>query len=182
MAYEYKNQYNVNQELSDAIAGIITVMENNDYVCKVINIEIPEHEGMVRSYVKGNPYEGSYEHINGAQWNDLIENYSTLVPGKIDKQIESYFIVMSNAYYNVFEKISYMDLDAVEQTLKSLCEVWAPYEGILDVNILVDKFPYLKPFFAELDQWREKNDRVLVDDDILEEAFTKVLSKQKPQK
>lgn len=177
MEYKYKGQFNVDKRLSDSLTEIISVMELDDYICKIIEITIPEHIGLVTSYIEGNPYEGQYSLINGAQWMDLIENYSKKVPGKIDEETYSYFIVMRKKYYDSFLKLKFKDKKTLEEQLSKTTELWKEYEGILCANDLIKRFSYLKFFFDNIDKWRSINDRVTIDDDILEESIEKTLSK-----
>ena len=47
MEYKYYNQFNLSNELSQAISTIISKKENDDYVCKILVLTIPEHKDMV---------------------------------------------------------------------------------------------------------------------------------------
>ena len=177
---KYKNMFNLSSELAKTITGIINKQENSDYLCRTLDISIPEHKGLVfvspfdeQSQDWGGPS------LSGAEINHLNEKYGEYEEGIIPEQTFSYLIIMKKGLFERFQALSFKNKEDIEEELRKISEVHEEYDGIFDCNIMLKRFPYLKSFFAALEDWREKTGRVLLDKDILKQSARTVFKKSK---
>lgn len=175
MSYKYKNQFNITQEMSKILSELISIKETADIECEVLIINIPEHTGTVTMFKKGNPYEGQYHLLNGARWQDLYDNYSYEGVGIIKEEEVQVFLVADKECLKKIKQTKISNRNELKELLNSLCEYWTEYNGILNIENLIKKFPYLKAFFNQIDKWREETGFVTVDKNILERGFQKVI-------
>ena len=77
MEYKYYNQFNLSNELSQAISTIISKKENDDYVCKILTLTIPEHKGMIFHSPLTNEdiCRPGYSALSGSQIREINEKY-----------------------------------------------------------------------------------------------------------
>jgi len=181
MEYKYYNQFNLSNELSQAISTIISKKENDDYVCKILTLTIPEHKGIVfHSPLDGyNPYGGGLNALSGAQINEINEKYGRYIEGTIPEENYSFFVVMKDDSYKKISKLSFKSKDEINMALELLGVFVEEYDGIFDSRILSKKFPYLQDFFSGIDDWRAQTGRVTIDDNVLNESAKRTLSKRK---
>ena len=90
MEYQYYNQFNLSDELAHSISSIISKNENDDYVCTVITVTIPEHEGLVFS----SPVEGHTAGLSDYDIQDIRERYGRYIKDTIPSKDYSFFVVM----------------------------------------------------------------------------------------
>lgn len=175
MTYEYKNQFNIDYNTKQILSELISIKESTDINCEVLNITIPEHSGTVTMFKKGNPYEGQYHLLNGARWQDLYENYSYEGVGTIEKEDVQIFLVIEKQLLKIIKQKKIGNKQELIELLNKTCEYWTEYDGILKVDDLIKRYPYLKNFFNYLDKWREKTGLVTVNKEVLESGFQKIV-------
>ena len=184
MAYEHYYKFNLSKNLGDSISQIISQNEEVDYVCEIINITIPEHKGKVfKSPLDGYmPYGGGLYALSGAQINHINEKYGKWVEGTIPAEHYSYLTIMDKKSFETFSKFSFKTEGGIKKVLNFLSLCYWEYNGVFNAMDLIEKFPYLKNFFGNLDRWRAEHNRVTLDDDIIQESIKKVVSKKKKSK
>lgn len=82
-----------------------------------------------------------------------------------------YFVVMERENLDILQNISSSSKGTLELNLSSLGVYWQEYYGSLNPNFLILKFPYLKPFFDDLNAWRDKTCLALPDELTILEAI-----------
>ena len=104
MEYKYYNQFNLSDQLSKTISKIISKVEKDDYVCKVLTLTIPEHKGMIFHSPLTNEdiCRPGYSALSGAQINEINEKYGKYVEGTIPEENYSFFVVMKNEFYKKY--------------------------------------------------------------------------------
>lgn len=181
MEYKYYNQFNLSNELSQAISTIISKKENDDYVCKILTLTIPVHKGMVFHSPLTNEdiCRPGYSALSGAQINEINEKYGRYIEGTIPEENYSFFVVMKDESYKRISKLSFKSKDEINMALQLLCVFVEEYNGIFDSRTLSEKFPYLQEFFTSIDNWRAQKYRVTIDDNVLNESTKRTLCKIK---
>lgn len=181
MEYKYYNQFNLSNELSQAISTIISKKENDNYVCKILSLSIPEHKGLVfQSPLTNEDICGpSASALSGAQINYINEKYGEYVEGTIPEKNYSFFVVMKEESYKIISKLSFKSKDEINMALQLLSVFVQEYNGIFDSRTLSEKFPYLQDFFTSIDDWRAQTGRVTIDDNILNESTERTLCNRK---
>lgn len=181
MEYKYYNQFNLSNELSQAISTIISKKENDDYVCKILTLTIPVHKGMVFHSPLTNEdiCRPGYSALSGAQINEINEKYGRYIEGTIPEKNYSFFVVMKDESYKRISKLSFKSKDEINMALQLLCVFVEEYNGIFDSRTLSEKFPYLQEFFTNIDNWRAQKYRVTIDDNVLNESTKRTLCKKK---
>lgn len=179
MEYKYYNQFNLSNELSQAISTIISKKENDDYVCKILTLTIPVHKGMFFHSPLTNEdiCRPGYSALSGAQINEINEKYGRYIEGTIPEENYSFFVVMKDESYKRISKLSFNSKDEINMALQLLCVFVEEYNGIFDSRTLSEKFPYLQEFFTSIDNWRAQKYRVTIDDNVLNESTKKTLCK-----
>ena len=177
MRYEYCNQFNLSNELAQAISSIISKKEKDNYVCKIITFTTPEHRGtFFRSPLTNDEIcRPGFSALNGAQIQTINEEYGYSSEGIIPLEENSFFVIMRSDDLKIFSELSLDDKNKMEAVLKAYSYICESYFGIFDSKRLIQSFPYLQDFFLYLDKWRAKTGRVTVDDDVLENGMRKVL-------
>lgn len=177
MKFNYFNQFNISDDLAKAISLIISQKENSNYICKILNITIPEHKGLIfHSPLDGyEPWGGGLKALSGAQIQAVNEKYGWYTEGIISEQSFPYFVIVEQESLDMISKIVFSDSSEIHEVLKSLCVISASYFGSINVRVLIQRFPYLKDFFDYLDEWRAKTGRVTLDKDVLNEALSRTL-------
>jgi len=181
MEYKYYNQFNLSEQLSQALSKIISKKEDDDYVCRILNLTIPEHKGMVfRSPLTNEDIcRPGYSALSGAQINDINERYGKYIEGTIPEENYSFFVVMKDESYKKISKLSFKSREEINMALQLLSVFVQEYNGIFDSRTLSEKFPYLQDFFTNIDDWRAQTGRVTIDDNVLNESAKRTLSKRK---
>lgn len=181
MEYKYYNQFNISNELAQAISTIISKKENDNYVCKILTLAIPEHKGMVFDSPLTNEdiYGPGYFALNGAQINEINEKYGKYIEGTIPEENYTFFVVMKYECYKKISKLSFKSRDEINMTLQLLSVFVQEYDGIFDSRTLSKKFPYLQDFFTCIDNWRAETGRVTIDDNVLNEITKRTCRKRK---
>lgn len=172
MEYKYYNQFNLADNLARTLSEMISKIESSSYVCRVLNVTISEHEGLIfRSPLDNyNPWGGGIMALSGAQIQAVNEKYGWYDKGMIPEETYSFMVVIEKDSLELFNQMSFDDAEKIEDVLKSLTVYVQKYFGIFNAQDLVQQFPYLKDFFESIDEWRVKTGRVTVDDDVLEEC------------
>ena len=95
------------------------------------------------------------------------------------KKDASYLAIMDTTAKKYFDKINFVDEKHFNATLDSLSLYNSEYSGILNVNAcnMTEKFPYLNPFFNELDKTRELSGRITLNTDEINDAYVKTLDR-----
>ena len=181
MEYKYYNQFNLSEQLSQALSKIISKKEDDDYVCRILNLAIPEHKGMVFHSPLTNEdiCRPGYSALSGAQINDINEKYGKYIEGTIPEENYSFFVVMKEESYKKISKLSFKSRDEINMALQLLSVFSQEYGGIFDSRTLSEKFPYLQDFFTSIDDWRAQTGRVTIDDNILNESIKRTLCKKR---
>lgn len=181
MEYKYYNQFNLSDQLSNAISMIISKNEKEDYVCKILTLTIPEHKGLVfRSPLTDEDIcRPGYSALSGAQINDINERYGKYIEGTIPEEDYCFLVVMKNEFYKIISKQSFKNEEEIKGALQVLSVFSQEYDGIFDSRTLIKKFPYLQDFFTGLDNWRAQTGRVTIDDNVLTESTERTLCKRK---
>lgn len=181
MEYKYYNQFNLSNELSQAISTIISKKENDDYVCKILVLTIPEHKDMVFHSPLTNEdiYRPGFSALSGAQIREIDEKYGRYIEGTIPEENYSFLVVMKGESYKKISKLSFKSKNGIKMALKRLGVFVEEYNGIFDSRTLSTKFPYLQDFFTNIDDWRAQTGRVTIDDNVLNESTKKTLCKRK---
>lgn len=181
MEYKYYNQFNLSNELSQAISTIISKKENDDYVCKILVLTIPEHKDMVFHSPLTNEdiYRPGFSALSGAQIREIDEKYGRYIEGTIPEENYSFLVVMKDESYKKISKLSFKSKNGIKMALKRLGVFVEEYNGIFDSRTLSKKFPYLQDFFTSIDDWRAQTGRVTIDDNVLNESTKKTLCKRK---
>ncbi len=181
MEYKYYNQFNLSEQLSKAISTIISKKEDDDYVCKILTLTIPEHKGMVFHSPLTNEdiCRPGYSALSGAQINEINEKYGRYIEGTIPEENYSFLVVMNNESYKKISKLSFKSRDEMNMALQLLSVFSQEYDGIFDSRTLSKKFPYLQAFFTNIDDWRAQTGRVTIDDTVLNESTKRTLCKRK---
>ena len=181
MEYKYYNQFNLSNELSQAISTIISKKENDDYVCKILTLTIPEHKGMIFHSPLTNEdiCRPGYSALSGSQIREINEKYAKYIEGTIPEETYSFFVVMKDESYKKISKLSFKSRKEINMALQLLCVFVQEYNGIFDSRTLSEKFPYLQDFFTNIDDWRAQTGRVTIDDNVLNESAKRTLSKRK---
>lgn len=184
MQFRYYNQFNLSNNLAQAISFIISQKENADYICKNILVTIPEHQRLVfSSRLDGyNPWGGGLNALSGAQMAAIYKKEGKYIEKTIPKQVYSYMVIMENNAYETFSKLTFENKNQIEKTLQALSTFYQEYDGIFNSNTLCENFSYLKDFFTYLDEWRALTGRVTFDDDVLETGISKVSNKKAVRK
>ena len=104
MEYKYYNQFNLSNELSQAISTIISKKENDDYVCKILVLTIPEHKDMVfySPLTNEDIYRPEFSALSGAQIREIDEKYGKYIEGTIPEENYSFLVVMKGESYKKF--------------------------------------------------------------------------------
>lgn len=172
MEYKYYNQFNLADNLARTLSEIISNGECADYVCGVLNVTIPEHEGLVfhSPLDNYNPWGGGMMALSGAQIQDVNEKYGWYDKGMIPAETYSFMAIIEKDSLELFNQMTFDDSKKIEDALKSLAVYVKKYFGSFNAQDLVQQFPYLKEFFESIDEWRAKTGSVTVDDEILEEC------------
>lgn len=181
MEYKYYNQFNLSEQLSQTISTIISKNENDDYVCKILTLTIPEHKGMFFHSPLTNEdiCRPGYSALSGAQINEINKKYGKYIEGTIPEKNYSFFAVMKNEAYQKISKLSFKSEEEIKEALQILSIFSQKYNGIFDSTTLTEKFPYLQDFFINLDNWRAQTGRVTIDNNVLNESTKKTLCKRK---
>lgn len=181
MEYKYYNQFNLSDQLSKTISKIISKVEKDDCVCKVLTLTIPEHKGLVFQSPLTNEdiCRPGYSALSGAQINEINEKYGKYVEGTIPEENYSFFVVMKNEFYKKISKQTFKNKEEIKVALQLLSVFSQEYNGIFDSRDLTKKFPYLQEFFTVLDNWRAQTGRVTIDDNVLTEGAKRTLCKRK---
>lgn len=151
----YSNQFNLSDDLAHSISSIISSQEESDYLCRQLIVTIPKHK----------------------RFNPEYHKY-VIIP----KSSHSFLVVMDQNSYQKFSTCSFENKGEIERTLDILSAFWLPYDGMFDSRELSERFPYLKTFFDNLDQWRASTGRVTIDYDVLESCIKKVSNRGKQKK
>lgn len=181
MEYKYYNQFNLSEPLSQALSKIISKKEDDDYVCRIITLTVPEHKGMVFHSPLTNEdiCRPGYSALSGAQINDINERYGKYIEGTIPEENYSFFVVMKEESYKKISKLSFKSRDEINMALQLLSVFSQEYSGIFDSRTLSEKFPYLQDFFTSIDDWRAQTGRVTIDDKVLNESTKRSLCKRR---
>lgn len=181
MEYKYYNQFNLSEELSQALSIIISKKEEGDYICKVLTLAIPEHKGMVFKSPLTNEdiCRPGASALSGAQINEINEKYGRYIEGIIPEETYSFLVVMNNDSYKKISELSFKSRNEINMALQLLSVFSKEYNGIFDSTILTEKFPYLQDFFSDLDNWRAQTGRVTIDDNVLNESTKRTLCKRR---
>lgn len=180
MKNEYPNEFCLSESLSQALSTLVSKIGGVEYVCKLVSITIPKHRGMVfRSPLAGaNPWGGGLKALSGAQIRVIDSEYGSYVEGIIEEETYNFFIVMESKSLEKFSKRSFKSVDDVYKELSSLCVLWSEYGGTFDSVALCRVFPYLREFFGDLNVWRDENERLTLDEDVLDMCIKKTLCNQ----
>ena len=156
---EYKNIFNLSDELAQTITKIISKKEDEDYTCGVLDVVIPEHKGLVfiSPFDDGENWGGPS--LSGADIRHLNEKYGRYEDGIIPEEVFSYLVIMKKDLFKVLRDSNFSNKEDVDKALGELSEVCKEYDGIFDCNIMVNRFPYLQSFFLTLDKWRVSLDK-----------------------
>lgn len=181
MEYKYYNQFNLSEPLSKALSKIISKKEEDDYVCRIITLTVPEHKGMVFHSPLTNEdiCRPGYSALSGAQIHDINEKYGKYIEGTIPEESYSFFVVMKDESSKKISKLSFKSRDEIDMALQLLSVFSQEYNGIFDSTTLTEKFPYLQDFFSDLDNWRAQTGRVTIDDNVLNESTKRTLCKRR---
>jgi len=181
MEYKYYNQFNLSEQLSQALSRIISKKEEEDYICKVLTLAIPEHKGMVFQSPLTNEdiCRPGASALSGAQINEINEKYGRYIEGIIPEETYSFLVVMNNDSYKKISELSFKSRNEINMALQLLSVFSQEYNVIFDSTILTEKFPYLQEFFSDLDNWRAQTGRVTIDDNVLNESTKRTLCKKR---
>ena len=168
--YEYANQFHLTDELATALTKLISKKEGKDYVCKMINVTIPQHQEEVFGY------RGGVEGLSGAEIAYRTEKYGQFYLTTVPETGYNYVVVMDRSAYEHFQTLSFEDVGEINTALRILCKFVDVYNGVISAKDFCEKFPYLEEFFVSLDKWRAENKRATIDDEILNDSYRKVLN------
>ena len=179
--YRNDNLFNLSEQLLQAISTIISKKENKDYVCKILTVTIPEHEGMVyhSPLTNADIYRNGAAALNGSQIREIEQKYGRYIEETIPEEEYTFLVVMDNGSYKKISNISFKSSDELYKTLNLLSIFSEKYNGIFDSRTLIKSFPYLQDFFTNLNNWSVETGRVIIDDNIINESTKKVLCKRK---
>ena len=179
--YRNDNLFNLSEQLLQAISTIISKKEKKDYVCKILTVTIPEHEGMVyhSPLTNADIYRNGAAALNGSQIREIEQKYGRYIEETIPEEEYTFLVVMDNGSYKKISNISFKSSDELYHTLNLLSIFSKEYDGIFDSRTLIRSFPYLKDFFTNLNKLRVETGRVIIDDNIINESTKKVLCKRK---
>lgn len=179
--YRNDNLFNLSEQLLQAISTIISKKEKKDYVCKILTITIPEHEGMVyhSPLTNADIYRNGAAALNGSQIREIEQKYGRYIEKIIPKEEYTFLVVMENNSYKKISNISFKNSDELYHTLNLLSIFSKKYDGILDSRTLIRSFPYLKEFFTNLKKFRTETGRIIIDNNVIEESTKSVLCKRK---
>lgn len=181
MAYQYYNQFNLSNELSQSISSIISVKEKDDYICKIINVTIPEHKGLVfhSPLTTEDICRPGASALSGAQIAAINREYGWYDEGIIPAKDFPFFVVIKNDKLEEFSKMSFCDEKQITDTLQEYSIIYHKYFGTFDSRTIIEKFPYLQCFFDCIDEWRAETNRVTVDEKVLKKAKTETFKSTK---
>ncbi len=169
MEYKYYNQFYLSNKLSQSISSIISKREKDNYVCKIVTVTIPEHQGVVFHSPLTNDEicrPGALA-LSGAQIHAINEECGWYSGGTIPAEAYTFFVVMKSEEFEVFSKLSFDDRNKIKETLLSHSIICESYFGSFDSRTLTQTFPYLQDFFNYLEEWRAETGRVTIDDEVL---------------
>ena len=161
MSYNYYNQFNLSNELAEAISYIISQKEGINCVCTQLIVEIPEHKEKVLQYPINK--QGSLESELKVQLTNI----------KIPKRNYAYIVIINNDALQLFKQLTFNSQEEIELSLANLSMFYSSYDGIFNSREICTTFPYLNIFFKRLDEWRANNDRVTLDNDVLNDEIKK---------
>lgn len=181
MEYKYYNQFNLSEQLAQAISTIISKKEKENYVCKILKLTIPKHKDMVFHSPLTNEdiCRPGASALNGSQIKDINEKYGWYAEEIIPAKEYLFFVVMKIDNLEDFSKISFESRNKLEDILQSYCIICESYFGTFDARTLIQTFPYLQDFFTSLDNWRAQTGRVTIDDNVLNKSTERTLCKIK---
>ena len=132
MEYKYYNQFNLSNELSQAISTIISKKENDDYVCKILTLTIPEHKGMIFHSPLTNEdiCRPGYSALSGSQIREINEKYGRYIEGTIPEETYSFFVVMKDESYKKISKLSFKSREEINMALQLLSVFVQEYNGV----------------------------------------------------
>ena len=163
---EYTNQFNLNNELQRAINLIISKYEN-DLSLEMLDITIPEHTKYGPTIRE--PFTFASIGMGGLRYSTYYKDVDT--SETIPEKKFHFLVVIKKANSLVIPSIHFESYSSIEKTLNNLTELYVEYDGIFNCNIFYKKFPYLKTFFDYLNNYREKNNRVTIDKDVIKQAI-----------
>jgi len=181
MEYKYYNQFNLSDTLACSISSLISKKENENYVCKVMNVTVPSHNELVfKSPLTNGEFCGpGAVNLNGAQIGDLNDKYGYYSVELIPEEGISFLVVMKVKELENLPELTFNSKKEIKKELEKHCVVCDDYFGIFDSRILIKKFPYLNVYFDTLDEWRALTNRVTIDTEVLEKGMQKTLKATK---
>ena len=148
--------------MSQAISTIISKKENDDYVCKILVLTIPEHKDMVfySPLTNEDIYRPGFSELSRAQIREIDEKYGRYIEGTIPEENYSFLVVMKGESYKKISKLSFKNKNGIKMALKRLGGFVEEYNGIFDSRTLSTKFPYLQDFFTSIDDWKAQTGKL----------------------
>lgn len=188
MEYQYYNQFHLDDNLKNAISQIVSKKEGKEYVCKTVGFIVGSHRDLVFTSDLDIlvPYGGGLNALSGAERAAIEEKYGKHVYETIPEKTCSYIILIEKELYNRLIKISrFKSQDEIEGILSFTADVVIRYIGFFEPYRAMNftyKFPYLKSFFNELDEWRASEGRTTIDDKILNACVEHAINEDTPKK
>lgn len=181
MEYKYYNQFNLSDTLACSISSLISKKENENYVCKIMNVTIPSHNELVfKSPLTNDDFCGpGAVNLNGAQIQAINEKYGYYSVELIPEEGISFFVVTKEKELEKLPELTFNSKKEIKETLEKHCVICEDYFGTFDSRTLIKEFPYLNVYFGILDEWRALTNRVTIDTDVLEKGAQKTLKSTK---
>jgi len=147
----YKNQFELNDELLQAINYIIRQHEKGLSFEK-LDITIPEQT------LRGTTQECSYDWSYAGVCRPQIRNVDIIK--RFPEKKYQFLVVIKKKNSFVIPLIHFESHEGIKKNLKNLTELYVEYEDdMFNCEIFYDKFPYLKTFFDYLNNYRSNNYR-----------------------
>ena len=182
--YEYYNLFNLDRNLADLLARIISEREKDKYSCKVIVATCLQHNKTVYTEV-----------INNFQynWHGKIEEYSSkggveTSTIQIEEKKHTYFVIYKKNYEELINNIKFKSDNSIEDYLSKITIFYDKCANVIkvgsnknsekiytiDISKFEQQFPYLKEVFYILNKWRYENDRTMLDKNVLDVQIQKL--------
>lgn len=145
---EYE-QFIMTPDLAETIIKIINNHEEEEYVCKIMDCVVPEHQEVIYHIPK----------------NNIINKYCERKNKKERKY--TYLVIMKAELLPLFQELVFNKKKDINYNLYLFDAAYMEYFGDFKPEFLVNKFPYLEEFFNRLYKWREETGRVTIDADVL---------------
>ena len=171
---EYKNQFNLSEQLATTISKIISRREKEPYICQIIRFQVPEQKITVMTSPAESWTNWGGPSLSGAVIRAIKEEYGRPMETVQSAYDITYLVVIKKENLDILSTLTFTNKKEIEEQLDTYASVREEYNGIFDSTIFYSEFPYLEDFFSYLDIWRESTGRVTLDNDVLKKSMRSI--------